>query len=53
MWAPAAYTFLAMEWGTPGWVLIAAIIVAAAVAIHPAARAAERYLAREAAPALT
>jgi len=53
VWAPAAYTFLAMEWGTPGWLLIAAIIVAAAVAIHPAARAAERYLAREAAPALT
>ena len=53
VWAPAAYTFLAMEWGTPGWVLIAAIIVGAAVAIHPAARAAERYLAREAAPVLT
>ncbi len=48
VWAPAAYTFLAMEWGTPGWLLIASIIVLAAVAIHPAARAAERYLEEQA-----
>ena len=47
VWAPAAYTFLAMEWGTPGWLLIGAIVVVAAVAIHPAARAAERHLERE------
>ena len=52
VWAPAAYTFLAMEWGTPGWLVIAAIVLLAAVAVHPAARAAERHLAREAAPAL-
>lgn len=51
VWAPAAYTFLAMEWGTPGWLLIAVIVLVAAVGIHPSARAAERYLAREAAPA--
>jgi MFS family permease len=51
VWAPAAYTFLAMEWGTRGWILIASIIVVAAVAIHPAARAAERYLGREVQPA--
>ena len=44
VWAPAAYTFLAMEWATTGWLVIAGIVVAAAVAIHPAARAAERYL---------
>ena len=50
VWAPAAYTFLAMEWGTPGWLIIAAIVLAAAVGIHPAARAAERHLAREATP---
>jgi MFS family permease len=50
VWAPAAYTFLAMEWGTPGWLLIAAVVALAAVAVHPAARAAERQLAREAAP---
>lgn len=42
--APAAYTFLAIEWGTPGWLLIAAFVVVAAICIHPAARAAERYL---------
>jgi MFS family permease len=47
VWAPAAYTFLAMEWGTPGWLLIAAIIIIAAAAIHPASRAAEQHLALE------
>ena len=50
VWAPAAYTFLAMEWGTPGWLVIAAVVVVAAVAMHPAAKAAERQLARETAP---
>ena len=49
VWAPAAYTFLAMEWGTPGWLIIAGVVVVAAIAIHPSARAAERHLAREAA----
>jgi MFS family permease len=44
VWAPAAYTFLAMEWGTVGWALIAAIVIVAVIAIHPAARMAERYL---------
>ena len=47
VWAPAAYTFLAMEWGAQGWLVIAGIVVLAAIAIHPSARAAERYLARE------
>ncbi|WGY02651.1 MFS transporter [Nocardioides sp. QY071] len=46
VWAPAAYTFLAMEWGTPGWFVIAGIVLVAAVLIHPAARAAERHLTR-------
>ncbi|GAA1504608.1 MFS transporter [Nocardioides humi] len=46
VWAPAAYTFLALEWGTPGWCVIAGIVVVAAVLIHPAARAAERHLTR-------
>lgn len=53
VWAPAAYTYLAMEWGTPGWIVIAGIIVVAAVAIHPASHAAERHLARASAPAPT
>ena len=39
------FTFLAMEWGTTGWLTIAAIVVVAGIGIHPAARAAERYLA--------
>ena len=44
VWAPAAYTFLAMNWGTPGWLLIGAIVVLATIGMHPAARVAERYL---------
>jgi hypothetical protein len=50
VWAPAAYTYLAMEWHDLGWVLIAAIIVVAAIGIQPSARAAERYLARTTQP---
>jgi hypothetical protein len=50
VWAPAAYTFLAMEWGGPGWLIIAAVVAGAAIGIRPAAHAAERHLAREAAP---
>ncbi|MEP9384943.1 MFS transporter [Nocardioides cheoyonin] len=45
-WAPALYTFLAMEWSGPGWVVIAAIVVIAATGMHPSARAAERFLDR-------
>jgi MFS family permease len=44
VWAPAAYTYLAMHWGAAGWAVIAAVILTAAVAIHPAARAGERHL---------
>jgi hypothetical protein len=39
-----------MEWGGPGWLIIAAVVAAAAIGIRPAAHAAERHLAREAAP---
>jgi MFS family permease len=46
VWAPAVYTFLAMSWGPAGWVVIAAIVVAATYAIHPSARAAQRFLER-------
>ncbi|WP_151770381.1 MFS transporter [Streptomyces abyssomicinicus] len=46
VWAPAAYTFLAMSWGPAGWAVIAAVILTAAVALHPAARACERHLRR-------
>jgi MFS family permease len=47
VWAPAAFTFLAINVGMYGWLVIAAIAVAAAAVSHPAARAAERYLAPE------
>lgn len=44
VWAPAAYTFLAMSWGAGGWLVIAGIIVAATVAMHPSTRLARRFL---------
>lgn len=50
VWAPAAYTYLAMEWGARGWLVIAAIVLVAAVLIHPASRAAERHLTRMGVP---
>jgi hypothetical protein len=46
VWAPAAFTFLAIEWGATGWLLIAGIIVVATVLIHPSSRAAQRFLER-------
>jgi MFS family permease len=46
VWAPAVYTFLATEWGSTGWMVIAAVVVIAAVGLHPATRAAERHLVR-------
>lgn len=52
VWAPAAYTFLAIRWGTPGWLVIAAIVALAAVGLPPAARAAERHLQQQTAPQL-
>ena len=51
VWAPAAFTFLAIHWGTPGWLLIATVIVVAVAAMGPAARSAERYLAHAKQPA--
>jgi MFS family permease len=47
---PALFTFLALEWGAPGWAVIAVVAVAAAVVSHPAARAAERHLEKVGAP---
>jgi MFS family permease len=41
---PAAYTWLALDHGTVGWAVIAATILVGAVLLHPAARAAERFL---------
>ena len=44
VWAPAAYTFLAITWSAWGWMVIAGIIVLATAAIHPAALSARRWL---------
>ncbi|HWS33035.1 MAG TPA: MFS transporter [Actinoplanes sp.] len=46
VWAPAVYTFLALSWGSAGWLVIAGIIVLATIAIHPATRLARRFLDR-------
>lgn len=46
-WAPAAFTFLALSWSGPGWLIIAAVVVIAAVGTGPAAHAAERFMQRE------
>ncbi|MBC9732981.1 MFS transporter [Nocardioides sp. zg-578] len=46
VWAPALYTYLAMEQGALGWLVIAGILVVATVAIHPSVRAAQRFLER-------
>jgi len=50
---PALFTFLALQWGGPGWAVIALIAVAAAIVAHPAARAAQRFLVRVEAPGTT
>jgi MFS family permease len=47
IWAPAAYTYLAIEWGAEGWLVIAGIVVVATLGMRPAARSAERFLARD------
>ncbi len=39
-----------MEWGAFGWLTIAAIVGAAAAAMHPATRAGRRYLERHVPP---
>ncbi|CUR54958.1 putative MFS transporter [metagenome] len=44
VWAPALYTFLALNWGATGWLLIAGIIVVATIGVHPSTRMARRFL---------
>ena len=44
VWAPAVFTFLAMNWGAAGWLVIAGTVVIATVAIHPSTRLARRFL---------
>jgi hypothetical protein len=38
------YTFLAMNWGAAGWLVIAGIIVLATIGVHPSTRLARRFL---------
>lgn len=44
VWAPAAFTFLALSWGAVGWLAIAGLITLAAAGLHPSTRAARRFL---------
>ena len=44
VWAPAVYTFLALSWGAAGWVVIAAIVTVAAIALHPSVRHARAFI---------
>jgi len=46
MWAPALYTFLAMSWGSEGWLVIGGIVVAASAGLSPSVRLAARFAAR-------
>jgi MFS family permease len=46
VWAPALFTYLAMDHGSLGWLTIAAIVVVATLTMGRSAAAAERYLAR-------
>lgn len=44
-WAPAAFTFAMMHWGSTGWLAIAGLVVVASAGLHPSARMAERFAA--------
>jgi MFS family permease len=46
VWAPALYTFLAMSWGSAGWLVIAGIVVAATAGLHRSTRWAQAFLVR-------
>ncbi len=46
VWAPALFTYLAMEHGSLGWITIAAIAIVSTLTMGRSAAAAERYLAR-------
>ncbi|WP_344043501.1 MFS transporter [Nocardioides panacihumi] len=46
LWAPAVYTYLAMNWGDAGWLLIAAIVSVAALCLRWTVAAAGRFAER-------
>lgn len=45
-WSPALYTFLALEWGAEGWLVIAGIIVVATICMGPSVRIAQGFAQR-------
>jgi MFS family permease len=45
-WSPFVFTWLAISWHGPGWLVIAGFPILAAVGLGPATRSAERFLAR-------
>lgn len=47
---PAVFTWLAIDHGTIGWLMMAGLILLATVLMHPAARAAARFTSRFAVP---
>ncbi len=46
VWAPALYTFLALSWGSEGWLVIAGIFTLGAIGMHPSVKVARRFLER-------
>lgn len=44
--APALYTYLALQWGSAGWLIIGAIVAVAAVALTPSTWMAQRFMER-------
>lgn len=50
-WAPALYTFLALEWGAEGWLVIGGVIVLATIGTGPSMRLARGFAGRHFPPA--
>lgn len=44
VWAPATFTFVALNWGALGWLTIAATFVIAGACLHPSSKAGRRWL---------
>lgn len=47
VWTPALFTFLATTMHVTGWLIMASIFIAAAIAIRPSAMAAQRFIAAD------
>jgi MFS family permease len=46
VWAPAVFTFLAMNWGATGWLIIGGLVALAGAGLHPATRVARGFIER-------